>query len=99
MLVFDWISLVLGVSSIGLGTWLLIRFADSDRENIHYFYTVLLALGGGFLGAFFPGVLDVEGDIAGIAIRAGSGMAVFVIILVLFYLLRTRKVIARIRSR
>lgn len=99
MLDFDWISLVLGLLAVATSIWMAIRFERSESENIHYVYTVLLALGAGFLAAFIPGLLSVGGDFKGLTIRAAGGFGVFVVVLVIFYLLRTKKVIASLRAR
>ena len=99
MLTLDWITLILGVALTSTGVWLAIKFARDDQDAfIHYIYTVVLGMGGGFLAATIPGMFQVDGSFGGIAIRATSGFAVFAFVVVVYYLIRTRGRIARVNA-
>jgi hypothetical protein len=95
----DWITLALGVVLTFTGIGLAVRFARDDQDAfIHYVYTVVLGMGGGFLAASIPGWFQVDGSVAGIAIRATSGFAVFAFVVVIYYLIRTRQRVARVHA-
>ncbi len=95
----DWLSLALGFALFVTGLWLAIRFREDERDaNIHYIYTLAFALGVGFLAAFIPGALGVDTDLTGLTIRASGGLGAFVLTVVIFYFLQTRRAIARVRE-
>ncbi len=95
----DWLSLVLGIALVATGLWLAIKFEKSDKDaNIHYMYTLAVGLGLGFLAAFLAGFIEVNTEVMGVFVRASSGFAVFVLTVIGFYLLRTRRAVARVRE-
>lgn len=99
MLTLDWITLALGVALTFTGIGLAVKFARDDQDAfIHYVYTVVLGMGGGFLAASIPGWFQVDGSIAGVAIRATGGFAVFAFVVVIYYLIRTRRAVARVHA-
>lgn len=95
----DWLTLVLGLALFSTGLWLAIKFEKSEKDaNIHYMYTLALGLGMAFLAAFLTGFIEVNTEIKGLVIRASSGFAVFVLTVIVFYMLRTRQAIERVRE-
>jgi len=73
------VAVITGVAIIFFAMFLVLRnepFASPDLARI---MRIILSLGIGILGASIPGFLKVQYNFAGIAVRAGGALALFVL--------------------
>ena len=75
------IALIAAVYILALGTYIIVRGFEGNEIDDRSFsiYRTFLSLGVGVLGSTMPGFLNVKLDGPGFLIRAGGGMALFVL--------------------
>ncbi|QDV43930.1 hypothetical protein Enr13x_37900 [Stieleria neptunia] len=75
-------ALVVSVWVVILASLAVLGFVPEDSENAWTVLRLMLSISLGVLGAIIPGFLHVAWEKGGLAIRAGGGLAVFVLTLV-----------------
>lgn len=71
----NYLLLVVGVTLL-LAPLVFIATTPDKFEQAHFFLRIIAALGGGLIGSFIPGILNVELPFA----KAGGALAVFLVI-------------------
>ncbi|MER9300736.1 hypothetical protein NKI38_30345 [Mesorhizobium sp. M0621] len=73
------IGLFVGIAIIGFVMYLVVRDKEFATPELYQLVRIIISLGIGVVAGTVPGFLGVSGTVAGLTLRAGGGLAAFVI--------------------
>lgn len=73
------IGLVVGIAIIGFVMYLVARNTPFATPDLYQLVRIIISLGIGVVAGTVPGFLGISGNIAGLTLRAGGGLAAFAI--------------------